>query len=357
MQKTSVTSPSLCYGGARPVYHGASDATWYPQNSGYLGEALFEDSLQNMRVCLRPAKTQRKGLLTADDGCTVRWTPDRDYDFVPTINHNVVVPLLPYHPCGFPASAALKRSDPAPPSTTAVPVVRLIDGTSLANDAFNNHTNDAGDIAAYYSSLGTATTGSFSPGKWNQADAVNGRVPTELGTIRKHISGNNGATNGDGFVHSSYVFYASDGDMYENSYIDIGDTKAMAYMDEAQNFVHGLYIDMTGLAPGQFVDVQVVWHIEYVPKETSLNAGIPSPVDLNWPMIEAMVSNPEAFPIVVKGHSFFSSLFHGIKAAGSAIGGILKGASSVASLIPDPRAQAFGAGAGAIGGALGSVFH
>jgi hypothetical protein len=110
---------------------------------------------------------------------------------------------------------------------------------------------------------------------------------------------------------------------------------------------------VTGLAPGQQCTVQMVWHIEYVPNPCSTAAATPSYVDPGFDsIILPLLADRSAFPIVVKGHSFFKSLKQALKKATGFMGKLMVGASQILSHHPDPRFQAAGLGAGFIGGAM-----
>lgn len=112
-------------------------------------------------------------------------------------------------------------------------------------------------------------------------------------------------------------------------------------------------IEVSGLAPGQQVTVQMVWHIEYIPNPCSTAAATPSYVDPGFDsVILPLLADHTAFPIVVKGHSFFKKLQHALKKATGFMGRLLTGASQILSHHPDPRFQAAGLGAGFIGGAM-----
>lgn len=331
-----------------------------PQNAGYLGEALVKDDIQAMRMCIRNAKTQQEGLLAADKGCSVRWVPIDDFKFTQSVNRNVVIPCSPLFSNGTPTGIVNPSS-----VSTGQPVCRILDRTAVQDDRPDGIVNNF-DLGTYFcpAVVPAADPTAIGYGLGSQPPSHNAagspiasmNAITETGTVRQ--CWNAGATST--YVAATnagptYMFGTADLDYYPGSYIDLGDP-AMKYTDPDANFENSLYLDISGVDPDQFLDVQVVWHIEYIPKEYSMDCGIASPIDVNWPTIQAMVTNSEAFPIVVEGHSFFSSLWAGVKKAGGVIGGILRGASSIASAIPDPRAQAFGAGAGVVGGVMGKIF-
>jgi hypothetical protein len=125
------------------------------------------------------------------------------------------------------------------------------------------------------------------------------------------------------------------------------------------NFSNALYADVSGVAVGSKLTVQVVWHVEYIPTYQALDTGMPSPVDTNFDSLAVMAGDDVSFPIVVKGHSFFKSLLRGLRQAAMGASRVLGIASNVAKFVPLPQVQAFGMGAGSasaiasgIGGAL-----
>lgn len=114
------------------------------------------------------------------------------------------------------------------------------------------------------------------------------------------------------------------------------------------------YIVVEGLQPGQQVTLQMSWHLECEPKRGSAIASTASPVDAGFnTTIMPMLGDRLAFPIVVKGHSFFSKLGSAIRGAAKTVGSILSTGSKVASgLSADPRVQAISMAGGAAGNAL-----
>lgn len=111
------------------------------------------------------------------------------------------------------------------------------------------------------------------------------------------------------------------------------------------------FIDLTGALPDQAgnkstVILQVVWQVEYVVPLTGMDYGTHNFVDVNWDALRSIVGDEEAFPVVVKGHSFFKNLWSAIKYASTKIEGVLGATSAIASVIPHPYAKAIGAGAG-----------
>jgi len=109
-----------------------------------------------------------------------------------------------------------------------------------------------------------------------------------------------------------------------------------------------------GLQPGQQVTVQIAWNWEYEPVKGAPVVTSPSFVDPGFDTtILPMLADRNAFPIVVKGHSFFSKLAAAVKKGAHTIGRIMQGASKIASGVSaDPRVQAISVGGTMMGGAL-----
>jgi len=113
------------------------------------------------------------------------------------------------------------------------------------------------------------------------------------------------------------------------------------------------FIVIEGLQPGQQVTVQASWHLEYEPNSCALGAATPSYVDPGFnSVILPILGDRASFPIVVKGHSFFKSLSHALRKASGFMAKMMKTASTVAALHPDPRFQAASVGFGAAGTAF-----
>jgi hypothetical protein len=137
----------------------------------------------------------------------------------------------------------------------------------------------------------------------------------------------------------------------------LSDGDFAGWSDDIRNFGDGLWCELDGLEDEQQINVQFIYHIEYVPVIGSLGTPQDSPVDADWPNIYALAHNADVFPYFTRGHSFFKSLWHGLKAAGHGIIKLLGGASKIAAIIPDPRAQAFSKFAGTASGIGGQAMN
>lgn len=70
----------------------------------------------------------------------------------------------------------------------------------------------------------------------------------------------------------------------------------------------GCYAVVEGCEANTTVTMQMVWHLECVPNQLAPCPAMKSAVDPNWNIIATMAMDKEAFPKVVKGHSFFKKL-------------------------------------------------
>lgn len=89
---------------------------------------------------------------------------------------------------------------------------------------------------------------------------------------------------------------------------DYGDLLTYTGLDNAV-LGPSLYVRGDGFTPGTTGQLRFVWHLEYVPNAFDTTLVTPSPVDGNFELALAVVSDPAAMPFVTKGHSFFRKLF------------------------------------------------
>ena len=98
---------------------------------------------------------------------------------------------------------------------------------------------------------------------------------------------------------------------------------------EDQSFGNQLMVELKEAKAGiAKVAVQVVWYIEYKPKVCSSAYTMPSFSDPSWDDIVQLLNTEQAFPVAVKGHSFFKNLLGAVKTAaqvGGVVGSILPG--------------------------------
>lgn len=285
---------------------------------GQWATRMYTCDYNSMKMALSQARNQNRGILKAEDGASVRWTDSNNFQFQRTLNKCCMVPELDYYANGYDGEGVQFEETPA----------------SSVEDIFIVNCN----VARASSTI---------------VGGTKGRVCVKRRPIKCY---NNGTTDFYGneyfcadntqrtLIGNGYAISISGGNLEHDK------TTLLSQVDSAaEDFDRGLYIDVTGVSPNQLLNVEVQWIVEYIPKVYSLDEGRHPPVDINFPAIQAMVNDPNSYPIVVKGNSFFSSLWHGIKAAAEGVGKLLKGTSSVAAMIPDPRAQAFAKFGGAGG--------
>lgn len=297
--------------------------------------ALIHSNAYNVaKTAIRSARSQNIGVLDGDQGCSVRWTDTNNFKFQRTINRNLLLPNKDFYANGFDVSQI---------------------NAFEHEDTYKTYILDCNTTRAVQAGTGTY------PGK---IVATLPFSPLCVAT-RPHI--NYDATKWS-TATSTYLYFAADSDMLlentsgtvleqltaagatnnvgDGTFADLGVTTFEEQFDK------GLYIDITGVNTGQWVNVDVVWHIEYVPRSYALTTGLQSPVDLNFDMVAAMLTDAAKFPIVVKGHSFFSSLWAGVKRAFGKGREIIGAAGPMLSMLPSPHARAAGMAMSAASGMI-----
>jgi len=246
-----------------------------------IGSLLQSCSYEVGSRVIRGARTQDYGTLDADKGASVRWTDANNFNFKNTINRNVVLPSASFYTNGvtsFGDKTAIVEKGAYDITTRGCHHSR----GNIAN--ITQETNPC-RLAVKYAYLGDPTTSQFQAYFAADADLelelTSGSVPDT--TTPAVIFGN-------------------------GTFDDLG-------VDGEDNFNRGLYCNVTGVATNQWVSVDLVYHIEYIPKAWALTRGIYPPIDMQFDMIASMLGDPKQFPIVVQGNSFFSSLWRGIKKA------------------------------------------
>lgn len=298
-----------------------------PGTDASLGaQAMFMQTrdVQAWRTMLGGCKEQEIGFLAADEGATIRWTDSNDFRFNPAVNRAIIFPHeMTYGPSGYKAQSIGYSNSDGTPQVNANNAFAF-NGTPSALGLIGVATTFYGDI----NRLGTTkriSGGTSNVGFYTTATGES------TATVRafKMIGGNTitGVETND----QSVISYCQNPDLQFNK---------------------GLFADISGLDAGQTMTVQVCWHIEYVPNGQEPWGGDQSPVDMQYEQLAAICRNRLAFPIVVKGHSFFSSLKKAFGKAVGAIGKIFQTGMPIAqgllSSIPDPRAQAAALGLGTV---------
>lgn len=307
----------------------SNDATVGPQMT-----ALTTGNINRMRSAIETAKDQEIGFLAADEGATVRWTDTNNWQFQQTYDRGVcfmhnqgwaqsIQPsYTTFQPISYLRSDynGMLRPQAEAPTAALAANIMVFQPTMLENYSTNSLiTGTSGAIYTDVNKLGTIVT------------RKNTAVPTA--TFWGLFQAPNGATGDQQIAY------------YNANYDKLDSTNMTNYFQNPdKQFNKGLYVDVSGVDTSQVLTVQVCWHIEYVPKNTEPWSGEASPVDVSFETIDAMARNRLAFPIVVKGHSFFSSLRKAFGKALDAASKIFSKAAPLAqgllSSIPDPRAQA-----------------
>lgn len=266
------------------------------------------------RSAIRSGKTQDSGILDADQGACVRWTDMSNYNFAQTINRNLVGPSRAFYTNGHEDNPGLFQDDTVAGNSVYTEDIRSVNCNAL-------RTRDAG------ATLNTFNTG-YSRGP--------------LCCFKKNAAS-------IGAAYTTYEYFCADSDsalsitsgqlaemlgstaVTSTNYIGDASFDNLDTITYKSHFDKGLYIDITGVSTNQWVNIDVVWHVEYIPKSYALTKGTAPPIDMNFDQIEAMLLDPKHFPIVVKGNSFFSSLWHGLKNAVGYSEKVLRGTSHILS--------------------------
>lgn len=308
---------------ARRINNAKVFATWYnnPGQSvkGFQATAAATSCLAALRRSIEGAKEQEVGFLSADEGCTVRWTDSDEYDFQPTFDRGYAVNM--------------KAGSPDAPQS-------YIDWQTV-NFTGTNEEYTTNRIKA----APTCSTNTTLVSPWNDINSVGVLSFTD---------------NTSGFVapaSASNDNWYMTADQVSTNYLDWeGRSLHPYYTSSEAQFTKGLFADVQGLDVSQTLTVQVCWHVEYIPNNFEPWAVMDSPVDPQFDEIAAMVRNSRAFPVVVKGHSFFSSLKRAMGKAVTFAGKIFSGfGGTVGGLMTasgDPRLMALGAGMTAVHGAM-----
>lgn len=296
---------------------------------GLQGCSLFTSAITPLRASIDGATEQELGFLAADEGATVRWTDSNGFKFQPTKDRGYIA----INKVGWPKTNMVGNL-PCEGLETDVTsswkkIVAPVAGSKRFDPVFNGLTivqnvTPADSFYAFMSAYKLGTNVSSS----NRTNYLS--VPSTTASLS--IAQN--------FYNNSLE------NIYEGQ--NIQGLFAQYCADEDKQFGKGLYIDVRGVDPTATITVQVCWHIEYIPKSFEPWSGTPSPVDVRFDELAAMAKNKAAFPIVVKGHSFFSSLKSAFIKATSAFGKVFAVAAPIAqtvlSQIPDPRAKALSMG-------------
>lgn len=297
---------------------------------GLQGCSLTTNSILPLRASIDGATEQELGFLAADEGATVRWTDSNGFKFQNTKDRGYIsinkvgwpkTNMIGNMPCeGLESDLTSTWKKLVAPSAGAKRFDPIFNGTTLINSV-----TPTDPFYAFMSAYKLGTNCSSSNRQTYTA------LPSNPGAT---------AAIAQNFYNNSLE------QIYEG--VGVQGLFAQYANDEDKQFGKGLYIDIRGVDTTATITVQVCWHIEYIPKSFEPWSGTPSPVDVRFDELAAMAKNKAAFPIVVKGHSFFSSLKSAFVKATSAFGKVFAVAAPIAqtvlSQIPDPRAKALSMG-------------
>lgn len=305
---------------------------------GWQATAIKNPATIPLRRTIEDAKEQDLGFLAADEGATVRWTDSNEFAFQRTFDHGVVVcnrfgnrnteGHTNYEVVGCDASGYVGSTNAQPQFQPTCSDIGLVQPPFLD-----------------YLELGTLH---------NCDGAIVGGTTFYKGLYDSVLTP--AYTTATSFTLSGHYYYMAD-----NAALQPLQPIAEAdyFRSADRQFNKGLYADINGLTSDQVLTVQVVWHVEYTPKNSEAWKHTMSPVDLDFDAVSALVRDFRAFPVVTKGHSFFSSLKAGLARALGFADKIYTRAAPIAqamlAAVPDPRAQAASMGIGALGSALDSI--
>lgn len=309
---------------------------------GVVGTVMQCTDIGKFRSMLSSSKEQEVGFLAADEGATVRWTDSNDFQFQPSIDRGCVFPSsYQYNYKGFNHLESVNT---------------LANGTPVAASSsiqfqftYSNLIQAIPDLYSTFGDFQQLGTLNF----WNQTGSAT--QPGRTVSQQYYSEPQTFAATSGGDVVGTHGFYGigerPNGPMVFNT-SDNGFAEYVRNPDS--QFNKGLYVDVSGVDPGQFLTVQVCWHVEYIPKGNEPWDFESSPVDTEFDTLVTLARDRLAFPIVVKGHSFFSSLKKALGKAFSAFGKLVSSSAPAISAglaaIPDPRAQAAAAAVGMAGG-------
>lgn len=347
--RLATESTAAATAGSRPTgsyyQHNLPCAT--DRTLGWQVTASTSLNLQRLRQSIESAKDQELGFLAADDGCTVRWTDSNNFQFQDCRDRG----YAHLAQIGWPVPSPSTYLNWAPYLTN----ITSVDGYPLPDAQYN---------AATYTSIGSLPLFNCTYAEGTLTTSALTLLPNSQNKLGTFISRNNTinpSTVYPGFNTKPNTVAA--GDLNQVFYTVEGQTQdAMLRAYTAENqFDTGLYVDVVGVDTTQILTVQVVWHIEYEPKGNEGWASTPSPVDTRFDELSAMVRNSAAFPIVVKGHSFFSSLRRAIGRMFSTVSKVVVASAPLVSrgleASGDPRLMAIGAGIGTAGGVLSQLMR
>jgi len=308
-----------------------------------LGNLITSNAYQTGQRVIRSARTQDYGTLDADKGASVRWTDSNDFKFQKTYNRNVVVPDREYYPNGVTTFSDYSNGVPLEnneSSTTA-----LTDYYALNCNSYRTNQGDTIFAGRHDNQFRTGISRSkLATKKYTYKSLATNSDTRHQGSL--YLAADN-STNVE-LLNGQLVFAGSrptEAGVDVQQTVGEADRAALGVVDFESFFDKGLYINIEGVSTAQYVTVEMVYHIEYMPKSWALTRGVYPPIDLQFDMLASMLGDPKQFPIVVQGHSFFSSLWRGIKRAADTAAELAGGVGSAISAAGgaiDPRLALLG---------------
>jgi hypothetical protein len=319
-----------------------NNAPGLSQDLGWQATALQTANITNLRHSILNAKDQDIGFLAADEGATVRWTDSNNFEFQPSVDRGCIYPnaytypqlgLYPWSTVNYALPTDMGtalQSKFAPSFAVGLELAPPEGGGATGINSFND-VNALGTIIRCSPDSTGVNSAYYTP--WITRVVAADRIPQ----INYYAFGDNNDPTKE-FKETDPFFY---------NYVT----------DPNKQFNKGLFVDVQGVDTTQTLTVQVCWHVEYIPTSQEPWDSQPSPVDTSYEILSTLLRDRRAFPIVVKGHSFFSSLRKAFAKAGQlfqrGVGAMAPIASSILSSIPDPRAQAAGMAIGGLGALMG----
>lgn len=292
-----------------------------------------------IRQSLQGATTHVRGFSSNQDGVTVRWKDSKGFQFIPTIYENVIAPSKTYYSNGFepfsPVGVYPSGGEAGTPQwDNATGTLFVVSSSAVRNTFYAMPSNNsAGAWQVDGSAAHTVSGTSHCVTAYQNTSTASGTgVNGYLGIGSQVGSGTLGVGSTAPVAIQRYGCFDQQKYPYIRGYED-----KLHWTNPDHNFGDALYVDVTGVDVTQRLQVEVCWHIEYVPKQTALEYGQPSPVDMSYEMLQALGGDEATFPFVVAGDGFFTSLKRGIADAADGASRVLTRASDLSTMAPDAR--------------------
>jgi len=286
---------------------------------GAFGSAWNSAVYATMKRSIQNSISHSHGFGDVQEGIAVRWTDKNQFKFVPTIYSNVIAPSATFFTNGFAPFQPISNASAVAGET----------GTPQWDQTLGTYNVDATAIRnTFYAIPPTINVAWFADGGAPQQAVGTSDV---LYCFQNNWSGTTlpngiGSRVGSNLVGSIHRYGNFDTTRYP---LTNGSEQTIKWTDSEQNFGDGLYIDITGCSNTQTCVLEVVWHVEYVPKMAALDYGLASPVDLNYDALAAIAGDETSFPVVTQSDGFFKSLQRGMSDASDGLARMLGRTSSL----------------------------